>query len=97
MLLLTGSALASSNNVSTSSDVGILFVDQNSTEKSSLFLSPTPMSVIKTKVDVSEIPYGIWRASDRVSAIAAWITIITFVGSIIFFAYKWQKTKKNRT
>ncbi|MBE9594589.1 MAG: hypothetical protein IMF19_14045, partial [Proteobacteria bacterium] len=59
-----------------------------------LLLSPTPMSINKTKVDVSEILNGIWRARDRVNAIAGWITIISCVAGIIFFAYKWQKTKK---
>lgn len=102
VLLLTGAALASTNNTSTSSMTEIHVFDKNSTVKPSPVLSYTPTAInTTTAVSWSNMTAGIWQAifSDILRALAVAISILaslTSVVSLLLLVYNKRNANKKR-
>ena len=92
VLLLTGAALASTNNTSTSSMTEIHVFDKNSTVKPSPVLSYSPMAINTTAVSWSNmtVAFGKVISRDWLSDIATVMAILTAVIALC----KWRKNKK---
>ncbi len=92
VLLITGAALASTNNTSTSSMTEIHVFDKNSTVKPSPVLSYSPMAINTTAVSWSNmtVAFGKVISRDWLSDIATVMAILTAVIALC----KWRKTKK---
>jgi hypothetical protein len=96
-LLFTGTALASTNNVSTSSSRELHVFDQNTTVELSPLLSATPTPANITKVGESNMTDGIWQAifSDILRAISI-LASLTSVVSLSLLVYNTRNANKKR-